>query len=228
METPNDYNWDISPAAAIALQKQLRSLVIEENRLARVRLIAGIDVGYLDGGQTARAAVALLSYPGLELVEFTTARSPARFPYIPGLLSFREVPVVLKALRDLKRKPDLLICDGQGRAHPRRLGLACHLGLLADLPSIGAAKSRLCGGHGELSPDKGSWVPLLDKGEIIGTVLRTRSGKKPLFVSIGHKVDLETARLWVVRCLTNYRLPETTRWAHRIASGNIPDLRDKD
>ena len=215
------HSWDISPREAAAIQNDLRHLVVEDNCLGKVQFIAGVDVGYLDNGRTARAAIALLQYPGLELVEFATAQSPVRFPYVPGLLSFREVPVVLKALEGLQKKPDLLICDGQGRAHPRRLGLACHLGLLTDMATIGAAKSRLCGRHDVLAQEKGSWVPLCDGEDIIGIVLRTRTGKNPLFVSIGHKVDLETAREWVLRCLTRYRLPETTRWAHRIASGNV-------
>lgn len=214
------HKWDLSPAEARLLQEQLKDQVIEEDQLETVRLIAGIDVGYTDEGGTCRAAAALLSYPGLELVEYATAQLPVNFPYIRGLLSFREVPVALQALGRLKNRPDLLICDGQGRAHYRRLGLACHIGLLSGLPSIGVAKSRLCGQYPDLPLEKGEWVPLCHKGETVGIVLRTRTGKKPLFVSPGHKISLETSRQWVLRCLTKYRLPETTRWAHRIASGN--------
>jgi deoxyribonuclease V len=221
------HDWDITPKEAVARQKRLRHLVVEENRLGKVELIAGVDVGYRDSGRTAHAAIAVLHYPELEPVEFATATMAVHFPYIPGLLSFREVPVVLKALENLQKKPDLLICDGQGQAHLRRLGLACHIGILTGLPTIGAAKSRLCGRFDPPGEEKGSWAPLYDREDIIGVVLRTRNGKKPLFVSIGHKVNLETAREWVLRCLTRYRLPETTRWAHRIASESFEPGKEK-
>jgi deoxyribonuclease V len=221
LNTSVSHPWAVSPAEARAIQDELKGQVVQVDQLDTVRLIAGVDVGYVDEGRTSRAAVALLKYPGLELVEYATARRPVTFPYIPGLLSFREVPVVLKALERLRNTPDLLICDGQGRAHPRRLGLGCHIGILSGVASIGAAKSRLCGSHSALPIEKGKWVPLVDNEETIGIVLRTRSGKKPLYVSVGHKVSLETAREWVLRCLTKYRLPETTRWAHRIASGDF-------
>jgi deoxyribonuclease V len=138
---------------------------------------------------------------------------------VPGYLSFRELPAVLQALEGLTTMPDLLLCDGQGLAHPRRFGLACHLGVLTDLPSIGVAKSRLIGVHEDPPPEKGQWVALTDKGEIIGAVLRTRSKVSPLYVSLGHRISLPTAIDYVLRCTTRYRLPETTRWAHRLASG---------
>jgi deoxyribonuclease V len=138
---------------------------------------------------------------------------------VPGLLSFRETPAVLEALGRLSERPDLLLCDGQGYAHPRRFGLACHLGVLTGLPSIGVAKSRLIGTHGALPKEKGAWVPLLDGDEAVGAVLRTRDGVAPLYVSIGHRVSLPTAIRWVLACTTRYRLPETTRQAHRLASG---------
>ncbi|NEQ34486.1 MAG: deoxyribonuclease V, partial [Leptolyngbya sp. SIO4C5] len=140
------------------------------------------------------------------------------FPYVPGLLSFREVPTILVALSQLQTEPDLLLCDGQGIAHPRRLGIASHLGLLVDLPSIGVAKSRLTGTHAEVPPEKGSWVPLQDKGETIGAVLRSRTNTKPLYISSGHRVSLETAIAYVLQCTPKYRLPETTRWADKLAS----------
>ena len=147
------------------------------------------------------------------------ARIPTQMPYIPGLLSFREIPAVLAAWEQLTVLPDLLLCDGQGLAHPRRFGLACHLGLLLDLPTIGVAKSRLIGSHVPPAPDKGSWQPLEDKGEVIGAVLRTRANVTPVYVSSGHRVSLRTAVAWTLRCVTRYRLPETTRAAHRLASG---------
>jgi deoxyribonuclease V len=144
---------------------------------------------------------------------------PTTFPYIPGLLSFREIPAVLTAMKLLLIRPDLLLCDGQGIAHPRRLGIAAHLGMLLDIPSIGVAKSRLIGTHDELPKEKGASVPLMDKSEQIGIVLRTRTHVKPLYISPGHCVSIETARELVMKCVTRYRLPETTRLAHTLASG---------
>jgi len=193
--------------------------VIAEDRLGDVRRVAGIDVGFERDGAISRAAVAVLDFPELRLVESAVARLPTSFPYVPGLLSFRETPAVLEALGRLSERPDLLLCDGQGYAHPRRFGLACHLGVLTGLPSIGVAKSRLIGTHGALPEQKRAWVPLLDGDETIGAVLRTRSAVAPLYVSIGHRVSLPTAIRWVLACTTRYRLPETTRHAHRLASG---------
>jgi len=184
-----------------------------------VRCVAGVDVGFENKGRTTRAAVAVLEFSSLELLDQAISCSPTCFPYIPGYLSFRELPSVLKALEKLSVTPDLLLCDGQGLAHPRRFGLACHLGVLTDIPSIGVAKSRLIGSHGEVPTDKGQWVPLIDKSETIGAVLRTRSNVSPVYVSTGHRVSLATAIDYTLRCTTRYRLPETTRWAHRLASG---------
>jgi deoxyribonuclease V len=181
--------------------------------------VAGIDVGFEEAGSVTRAAVAVLAFPTLRPLESALARLPTAFPYVPGLLSFREIPAVLEALHQLSAPPDLLLCDGQGYAHPRRFGLACHLGVLTGLPSIGVAKSRLLGTHGPLPAHKGAWVPLLDGEETVGAVLRTRTGVAPLYVSIGHRVTLPTAIHWVLACTTRYRLPETTRQAHRLASG---------
>jgi len=210
--------WDLSPTAARALQSELAPRVIREDRLRRPRRVAGLDVGFEDGGRTARGALAVLGFPGLRPLEQAVARQPTRFPYVPGLLSFREVPVLLQALEALERPPDLLLCDAQGLAHPRRFGLACHIGLLTDLPSIGVAKSRLIGRHDPLPEQKGAWVPLMDGGEVIGAVLRSRAHVQPLYVSIGHRICLETAIHYVLACTTRYRLPETTRAAHRLAS----------
>jgi len=210
--------WDVTPAQARAIQDELRGYVSTVDRLGPVRHVAGVDVGFEDKGTTTRAAVAVLRYPDLELVEHHIARVPTTFPYVPGLLSFREIPAVLEALAQLTIVPDLVLCDGQGLAHPRRLGIACHLGVLLDRPTIGVAKSRLIGTHAEVPQTKGGWVPLMDGEEVIGAVLRTRTGVKPVYVSPGHRVSLETAVDYVMGCLTRYRLPETTRWADRLAS----------
>nr|MCU0809385.1 deoxyribonuclease V [Candidatus Contendobacter sp.] len=181
--------------------------------------VAGVDVGFEAGGTVTRAAVAVLRYPELDVLETAIARRPTTFPYVPGLLSFRELPAVLEALEQLREPPDLLLCDGQGIAHPRRLGIASHLGLLVDIPAIGVAKSRLCGMHEEPPNQRGAWTPLWAEGEIIGAVLRTRPGVKPLYISPGHRINLATAIQYVMACCTRYRLPETTRHAHRLASG---------
>ncbi|HYW02446.1 MAG TPA: deoxyribonuclease V [Gammaproteobacteria bacterium] len=213
------HRWDVPPREAIAIQQRLRRMLELEDRLGPVRRVAGVDVGFEDHGQVTRAAVAVLAFPSLEPIEDALARQPTRFPYVPGLLSFREIPAVLEALERLSAPPDLLLCDGQGYAHPRRMGIASHLGLLADLPSIGVAKSRLTGTHGTVPAGRGEWAPLVDRGETIGAVLRTRERVRPVFVSPGHRVSLPTAIDYVMRCTTRYRLPETTRRADRLASG---------
>jgi deoxyribonuclease V len=210
--------WNVTPEEAIAIQQQLRGQVVGEDRFSLLRTVAGVDVGFEDDGRVTRAAVAVLNFPALELRETSLARRPTTFPYIPGLLSFRELPAVLDALERLSVLPDLLICDGQGIAHPRRLGIASHLGLWTGIPSIGAAKSRLTGSHAPLGAARGERQFLRDGREIIGVALRTRQGTKPLYVSVGHLVSLETAIDIVLRCAPRYRLPETTRQAHRLAS----------
>jgi deoxyribonuclease V len=210
------HTWDLSPLEASALQSELAKQVVREMQSGDVATVAGIDVGIHVG--VSRAAVVVLDYPGLETVEYAVATRPVTFPYIPGLLSFREGPVILDALKKLSAAPDLLIFDGQGVAHPRRLGIASHIGLLVDLPSIGCAKSRLCGKYEEPGFERGSHVPLMDKGETIGSVVRTRSGVKPVFVSVGHRLDLRTSVDYVLACCRGYRLPETTRRAHLMAS----------
>ncbi len=219
MKLENAHAWNLSPAEAIAVQRELRGQLILEDRLGTVRRVAGVDVGFTAGGSVSRAAVALLSYPELTLLETALAHCPTRFPYVPGLLSFRELPVVLEALEQLSTPPDLVLCDGQGIAHPRRFGIACHLGLLTDIPSIGVAKSRLCGTHEQPPNQRGAWTPLYLGEEVIGAVLRTRCGVKPLYISPGHRISLDTAIRMVMACCTRYRLPETTRHAHRLASG---------
>jgi len=214
--------WELTPREAIALQEKLRTRVIRQDRLRRLRYAAGVDVGFEDAGRVARAAVAVLSFPDLTLVDRSIERAPVGFPYVPGLLSFREIPVVLRALVGLRVLPDVLLCDGQGYAHPRRLGIACHLGVITGAPSIGVAKTLLVGTHAPVPVRRGSHRPLEHRGETVGAALRTRAGVKPVFVSIGHKVSLEHAIEVVLACTRRYRLPETTRWAHRLASG--PDV----
>lgn len=208
------HGWDVSVAEAIALQEHLRQQVRREPLAGPVRHVAGVDVSFRAG--QARAAVAVLSFPGLEIADQAAAEVPISFPYVPGLLTFREGPAVLAALERVTLWPDLVIFDGQGLAHPRRLGLASHLGLFLDLPSIGCAKSRLCGEHHEPGPRRGDWTPLREGGETIGAVLRSRAGARPLYVSIGHRIELEEAVSFVLACCAGHRLPETTRWAHRL------------
>jgi deoxyribonuclease V len=213
------HSWDLSPSEAIALQRKLRQKVLLFDQFSPPKRVAGVDVGFEQNGKIARAAIAVLELPGLAPVEEAIARVPSRFPYIPGLLSFREIPAILKAFEQIKQVPELLLCDGQGYAHPRRFGLACHLGLLLDIPTIGVAKSRLIGRHEALPVEKGAWVPLIDKEETIGAVLRTRTGVNPLYISTGHRVSLESAIHYVLAATTRFKLPETTRAAHRLASG---------
>jgi len=213
------HEWELTPRQAVELQDKLKDTIITRDDIADVNRVAGVDVGFEEGGKITRAAVAVLEYPSLVLIEHAVARMPTRFPYVPGLLSFREGPALLKALQKLKIAPDLILCDGQGYAHPRNFGIACHLGLLLDIPTIGVGKSRLIGAHGTVPDRRGAWAVLRHGDQTIGGVLRTRAGVKPVYVSIGHRISLETAIGYVMACTTRYRLPETTRHAHRLASG---------
>lgn len=211
------HRWDLTPAEAIALQHELAPQIDTATPLPldELRLVGGIDVSVKDN--ISRAAVVVLSYPALEVVERITAAIPTPFPYIPGLLSFREGAVIVDALRQLRATPDVFIVDGQGIAHPRRIGIASHIGLWIDVPTVGCGKTRLTGTHGPVPPDKGAWTPLIDHGEIIGGVLRTREAIQPVFVSVGNRATLETALELVLRCTTRYRLPEPIRAAHNTA-----------
>ena len=214
----HEHPWDVSPTQARETQQRLSRLVEATDRLGDIGTVAGVDAGFdLKNGLT-RAAVVVLDFPTLEFREQALATLPTGFPYVPGLLSFREAPAILAALGKLEHLPDLLVCDGQGLAHPRRFGIACHLGVLTDLPSIGVAKKRLIGSHEELPETRGDWVSLAHKGDTVGAVLRSRAGVKPIYVSCGHRVGLATAVDLVMRCTTRYRLPETTRRADRLAS----------
>lgn len=216
---PPSPSWPATAAEAIVLQKELAPKVETVDRLSEVRTIAGIDVAFPGGGDITRAAVAVLSYPDLAVIETRVVEEPTRFPYVPGLLSFREAPAVLAALAKLSATPDLLMVDGHGIAHPRRLGIACHLGLLAGLPAIGVAKSRLCGRHDEPGEEKGARAPLTDGGAVLGAVLRSRARVRPVYVSSGHRVGLETAVGLVLACAPRFRLPEPTRLADKLSKG---------
>jgi len=207
--------WNLTPKEAIALQKELaRRVVLRDELPAAVRLVAGVDVSCARFGTTVFAAVVLFDLVDNAVVETASAQAEGAFPYVPGLLSFRELPVVLAAFHKLQRVPDVVLVDGQGLAHPRRLGIASHLGLWLGLPTVGCAKSRLCGKHEPPGLKRGEWAGLRDDGEEIGRVLRTRDRIKPLYISPGHLVSMERAVQIVLDCGRGYRLPEPTRLAH--------------
>jgi deoxyribonuclease V len=195
-------------------------MVSRRTEIGDVRLVAGADISISRGSGLAKVAVVVLESPGLTLVEEKVIEGDVGFPYVPGLLSFREAPLVLAACGELDCDPDLILVDGQGIAHPRRMGLASHLGLFLDKPTIGCAKSRLCGTHEAVGSDPGSYTHVIDKGEVIGAALRTKAGASPLYVSTGNKVALEAAIDWVLRCCNGARLPEPTRQAH-LAAGAV-------
>ncbi len=212
--------WSVSPAEARLLQGRLAPRVRIGPLGKTVRLVAGADLAFDRRRGLLFASVLVFSFPELELVDRADARGPLDFPYVPGLLTFREGPVLVQAFAALETEPDVTIFDGQGLAHPRRLGLACHMGLWLRAPAVGCAKSRLVGTHAEPGPRKGDSVPLMDGEEQIGVVLRTRDGVKPVYVSPGHLTDMESARGIVLECCRRYRLPEPTRQAH-IAVGRL-------
>ena len=224
MKVPVLHKWDLSPAEAIAVQQKLRVMVVTRNELSQVHTVAGVDISTT--GQRAHAAIVVLNFPHLQPLEAAQAELPLVFPYIPGLLAFREAPAILAAVERLPIEPDLFIVDGQGLAHPRRMGIASHIGVIIDKPSIGCAKSLLCGQHGPVGPKVGDYSEIDDHGEVIGVALRTREGTKPVYVSIGHKIDLATAVSYVLQCVKGYRLPEPIRWAHQVAGGaKLPGMR---
>lgn len=207
--------WNVTTGQAIAIQNELAALVRSESLQDLPATVAGVDVSV--HRDEVQAAVAVLEYPSLDLVDHALWRGPVEYPYVPGLLSFREIPAVLRGLEQLDTLPDLIMADAQGIAHPRRLGMAAHLGILLDLPVIGVAKSRLVGEYSEPDDYSGARVPLLAEGEQVGEVVRTRGGVKPLFVSIGHRVTLPEAVALTLSCCTRYRLPEPTRQAHLLS-----------
>lgn len=206
--------WDVDYRAAVAIQERLRTRVIRTGGPGRVKRVAGADVSYAKGDDRFYAAVVVLSFPELEVIEEVAAFGAVDFPYIPGLLTFREGPILEQAFARLKTVPDLVLLDGQGVAHPRGLGLAAHMGLIVDVPSIGVAKTRLCGEYREPRNAAGSSTTMTYNGAIIGKVVRTRADVRPVFVSIGHRISLASAVAWTLKTCRGCRLPEPTRRAH--------------
>jgi deoxyribonuclease V len=212
------HSWDLTPGEAVEVQQRLRNLVRLRPLARPVDTIAGADISFNKFSETVYAGIVVLSLPDLRIVESAGVSSIAKFPYVPGLLSFREAPSLLEAWEKLKTKPDVLMLDGQGIAHPRRFGIACHVGVLLNWPTIGCAKSILVGRYGELGLEAGSRSPLVDKGEQLGVALRTKNKVAPVYVSPGHLIDLDSAVDLVLRSTTKYRLPETTRQAHLLVN----------
>ena len=221
MEIVHLHDWHVGLARAVEIQKELAARVSRVGTLTGPRFIAGVDISVNRWSKTGTGAVVILNYPELELVEVQVITDRVDFPYIPGLLSFRELPLIIKACEKLTIKPDLIMVDGQGYAHPRRMGIASHLGLLLNVPTIGCAKSRLCGDCAGPGNEEGNYSELIDKGEVIGAALRTRADTNPVYVSIGHMIDLPAAMHWVLACCRGYRLPEPARLAHQAAGGII-------
>jgi deoxyribonuclease V len=225
MTSPALHRWDLTRSEAVEVQQRLRNLVRLQPLARPAHTIAGADISYNKYSDTVYAGIVVFSLPDLQIIESAGVRSITKFPYVPGLLSFREAPPLLEAWEKLKTKPDVLMLDGQGIAHPRRFGIACHVGVLLDWPTIGCAKSILVGRYGELGLEAGSRSPLVHKGEQVGVALRTKNKVSPVYVSPGHLIDLDSAIDLVLRSTTRYRLPETTRQAHllvnrlRVAAG---------
>ena len=219
MEYRQLHGWDVTPREAIEIQRQLRAqLITRDLDRTAFRSIAGMDVSYDRRSPWLFAAIVVLRLADGHLIESVGIRARARFPYIPGLLSFRESPAGLEAWERLRTRPDCLICDGHGYAHPRRFGFACHFGLWVNLPTIGCAKSVLVGGFDPPGVARGSRTDLVDAGEVVGTAVRTRAGAAPVFVSVGHRISLETAAATVLACSTGFRIPEPIRRAHALVT----------
>ena len=212
------HRWNLTPTEAVALQRELAAQVRCEDDFGALRTIAGVDTSMERFSDDGHGAIVVLSFPEMAILEVAEARLTLPMPYVPGLLSFREAPIIVAAWEQLKTKPDLLMVDGQGIAHPRGLGIASHVGLLLDVPTVGVAKSILCGTHGELAPTKGSTSALVYKGKTIGFALRTKDKVNPVFVSCGHRVGMETAVALALSCARGYRIPEPTRQAHLAAN----------
>ena len=223
MDIKSLHSFDVTTQEALEIQKCLREMIILKSPRTSFSLVAGADVSFPGsirgrGTNRARAGVVVLDAKTLETVEESVAEVECRFPYVPGFLTFREGPAVLEAFRKLKHTPDLVIFDAQGIAHPRGLGLASHLGLFLDLPSVGCAKSRLVGEFADPGPNRGDSSSLYFEGREVGRVVRTKPGVKPVFVSPGHRMDQETAVRVILELVTHFRLPEPTRWAHNLVS----------
>ncbi len=216
------HEWNLPITDAIALQYELAQRIVLKDHIDEVRFVAGVDMAINEEHETARAAVVLLRYPDMEIVERHVYEEPVRMPYVPGLLSFREAPSVLGAFVQLRQRPQLVMVDGQGIAHPRRIGIASHLGLWLQIPTIGCGKSLLVGHYekAKLGEEAGSWVPLHDKGEVIGAVVRTRTRVNPMIISPGHLISLESSIRYVLACGKGYRLPEPTRQADKLSKDN--------
>ncbi|HRX83765.1 MAG TPA: deoxyribonuclease V [Phycisphaerae bacterium] len=212
------HRWSVTPKAAIAIQRRLAERVVQRAHRGRLRTVVGTDMAFTPDGGTCIAAAIVWDIAAGCVVEERLARRAVTFPYVPGLLTFREAPAVLAALRKLRIRPDAMMCDGQGFAHPRRIGLASHLGVVTGLPTVGCAKSLLIGTHGALGVRKGSRTTLLDGAERIGTVLRTRDGVRPVYVSVGHNLSLDQAEELVLACAAGYRIPEPTRLADLVVA----------
>jgi deoxyribonuclease V len=221
MEIVRQHDWQVTITQAKEIQLKLAKEVSRVCNITAPRFIAGVDISVDRWTKTGTAAVVILSYPALEIVEIKTVTDRIDFPYVPGLLSFREMPLLLAAFDKIELTPDLVLVDGQGIAHPRRIGIASHLGIWLGVPTIGCAKSRLCGEHDIPDNEAGSYTELLDNGEVIGAVLRTKNNVKPLYISIGHMIDLAAAIRYVIACCRGYRLPEPTRLAHQAAGGSL-------
>ena len=221
MQVHCHHEWDVSTARAREIQETLKSRICSSGEVSCVEYVAGIDVSINRFSKTGTAAVVVLKYPEMDIFEVKTFRGQIGFPYVPGLLTFREAPLVLNACRQLTVTPDLVLVDGQGYAHPRRIGLASHLGLCLELPVVGCAKSRLIGEYEEPGENAGCTSVLKDKDEVIGEVVRTKDNVKPLFISVGHKISLVAAVRWTLACCRGYRLPEPTRLAHQAAGGHL-------
>jgi deoxyribonuclease V len=221
VEPVEQHRWNISEMEAIEIQQELARKVIKEDSFDHIRYVAGVDVAYSKTNDNLIAAVVILEPYTLKLVESVVIEETVQFPYIPGLFSFRELPPIIKAFEKIKTIPQLIICDGQGLAHPRRFGLACHLGILYDIPTIGCGKTKLLGNYEEPEQHRGAQSPLIDNCEIIGSVLRTQKNINPIFVSIGHRISLATACHWMLKLSPKYRLPETTRQADQIVKKTL-------
>ncbi len=210
--------WEVSPQEAIAIQQRLRQHINIQPLSREPQLLAGVDLSYEIGGKELWAAFVLLDPQSLEVLGWSGVKDAMRFPYVPGLLSFREVPALMKAWDQLDRKPDLIMVDGHGYAHPRRMGIACHLGLLTGTPTMGCGKNILVGKHSLLAEEKGAAQPMLDQGELIGYALRTRARVKPMYISAGHLIDQESAQKAAIQAVSKYRMPEPTRQAHLLVN----------
>lgn len=215
------HTWNLEISEAINLQRELATRLVLEDQFGEIHIVAGVDMAINEGNGMARAAVVLFSFPDLTILEKHVYEEPLRMAYVPGLLSFRELPCVLGAIQQLKQKPDLIMADGQGLAHPRRLGIASHLGLWIDTPTIGCAKSILVGTHEPVGDAVGDWSPLVYHRETIGAALRTRVKVKPMYISQGHKISLASSIKFVLACGKGYRLPETTRQADKLSKDNV-------